>query len=60
MAKACNLRYHHLLQLESEFAALNAGKDARRGELAREIVALRAEFGSRNAECERWLESGHE
>ena len=60
MAKACNLRYHHLLQLESEYAALNTADDARRGELAREIVALRQEFGSRNLECERWLESCHE
>ncbi len=60
MAKACNPRYHHLKQLESEFAALAAEDHARRRELAREIVMLRAEFGSRNVDCEKWLESAGE
>lgn len=57
MAKSCNPRYQHLQQLESEFVA--SSDHARRHELARAIVALRAELGGRNVECERWLQEGN-
>jgi len=60
MRKPCNLRHQQLRQLEAEFTTLRtAGDLVRRKELAAEIVALRAEFGGSNPECERVLADRH-